>query len=309
MKTDNAVQKYYRSVKRGIGRGSFFLVFCKQKQKNVFRNMLFLLFFCLSMPIAGVNAQQTALSQAGIHLIPYPKQVSLAADSFLLEGSLAIVLDKNASASDKFAAAELSQYLADAFAIAADIRQTLPPGKSIVLTRKGVDGKADKERYTLKVGADRILVRSAGEAGLFYGVQTLIQLMQKDGARNYVRGMDIIDWPDTKVRAIHYDTKHHQDTRAYVESFIKDLARYKVNMLVWEWEDKFEYPRRQIRVSQSSGNRRARRLYHAGNAGDHPLRKKVSYPDYAACSGPRSCKFYFKMAAACAIKGNSRVQF
>lgn len=242
MKTDNVVQKYCRSLERGIGRGSFFLVFCKQKQKNVFRNLLFLLFFCLSMPVAGVNAQQTALSQAGIHLIPYPKQVSLAADSFLLEGSLAIVLDKNASASDKFAAAELSQYLADAFAIAADIRQTLPPGKSIVLTRKGADGKADKERYTLKVGADRILVRSAGEAGLFYGVQTLIQLMQKDGARNYVRGMDIIDWPDTKVRAIHYDTKHHQDTRAYVESFIKDLARYKVNMLVWEWEDKFEYP-------------------------------------------------------------------
>ncbi len=42
----------------------------------------------------------------------------------------------------------------------------------------------------------------------------------------------ITDWPDIAKRAIHYDTKHHQDKASYVKSFIKDLARYKVNMLV-----------------------------------------------------------------------------
>ncbi len=57
-----------------------------------------------------------------------------------------------------------------------------------------------------------------------------------------VPGMEITDWPDIPERAAHYDTKHHQDKREYVESFIRDLARYKINMLVWEWEDKFEYP-------------------------------------------------------------------
>jgi hypothetical protein len=54
--------------------------------------------------------------------------------------------------------------------------------------------------------------------------------------------MRISDWPDIAERACHYDTKHHQDKREYVESFIRDLARYKINMLVWEWEDKFLYP-------------------------------------------------------------------
>jgi hypothetical protein len=53
--------------------------------------------------------------------------------------------------------------------------------------------------------------------------------------------MKITDWPDIEKRAAHYDTKHHQDKRSYVESFIKDLAKYKINQLVWEWEDKLAY--------------------------------------------------------------------
>jgi hypothetical protein len=69
-----------------------------------------------------------------------------------------------------------------------------------------------------------------------------MQLIKKDAAGYYIRGIKINDWPDTRQRAVHYDTKHHQDTREFVESFIRDLARCKINMLVWEWEDKFEYP-------------------------------------------------------------------
>src|SRR5690606_28102177 len=74
--------------------------------------------------------------------------------------------------------------------------------------------------------------------------QTLIQLIQQKNGDRYIRGMEIVDWPDAKQRAIHYDTKHHQDKRSYVESLIRDLAKYKINMLVWEWEDKLVYPSR-----------------------------------------------------------------
>ena len=57
-----------------------------------------------------------------------------------------------------------------------------------------------------------------------------------------VQGLEITDRPDIKKRAVHYDTKHHQDKASYVRSFIKELAGYKINILVWEWEDKFAYP-------------------------------------------------------------------
>ena len=53
--------------------------------------------------------------------------------------------------------------------------------------------------------------------------------------------MKLTDWPDIPYRAAHYDTKHHQDKAGYVRKFIRDLADYKINILLWEWEDKFAY--------------------------------------------------------------------
>ena len=53
--------------------------------------------------------------------------------------------------------------------------------------------------------------------------------------------MTISDQPDIPIRAVHYDTKYFQDKKEYVKSFIRTLASYKINMLIWEWEDKFAY--------------------------------------------------------------------
>jgi hypothetical protein len=65
--------------------------------------------------------------------------------------------------------------------------------------------------------------------------------VQRDGNGFVIPGLHITDWPDIRERAVHYDTKHHQDKKEYVQGFIRDLARYKINMLVWEWEDKLAY--------------------------------------------------------------------
>ncbi|MCK4991779.1 MAG: family 20 glycosylhydrolase, partial [Bacteroidales bacterium] len=102
--------------------------------------------------------------------------------------------------------------------------------------------KKAQQGYQLKVESGQLIIRAKGESGLFYGTQTLLQIIKKGQEGAYVTGMEITDWPDIAERACHYDTKHHQDKREYVESFIRDLARYKINMLVWEWEDKFAYP-------------------------------------------------------------------
>jgi len=53
--------------------------------------------------------------------------------------------------------------------------------------------------------------------------------------------MKIVDWPDIRYRVAHYDTKHHQDKAEYVRRFIRELSEYKMNILLWEWEDKFAY--------------------------------------------------------------------
>jgi hypothetical protein len=191
----------------------------------------FFLLFCVSA--------QSGEKPAG--LIPYPQQVTPGGQDFLIPDDLTVVLDPDASDADRFAAEEFISLLKTGKNITAHIGK---PGSTpvLVLTRKKSTGIKNKEGYQIITERDALTIRASGEAGLFYGVQTVLQLIQKNGTGYRIPGVEINDWPDVEKRAIHYDTKHHQDKASYVKSFIRDLSRVKVNMLVWEWEDKFAYP-------------------------------------------------------------------
>lgn len=183
----------------------------------------------------------TELSDSGLYVIPYPQQVAMGGDNFSFSNNLSIVLDKNYSKADLFTAHELIRDLKTEWNIEATISNKMG-AYSIVLTHKKLPSKFGKQGYQISVDNNAVHISAVGEEGLFYGTQTLLQLIKKNGSGYKIPGMKISDWPDIAERAIHYDTKHHQDKMSYVKSFIKELARYKVNILVWEWEDKFAYP-------------------------------------------------------------------
>ncbi len=221
----------------------------------------------------------------GLNVIPYPKQVKTNGTNFSFGKELTVVLDKTFTKSDNFTAEELIRDLKKEFNITAVIgkRGSYP---AVVLTRQGASGKLKEQGYTIATSNEKELIISAkGEAGLFYGSQTLLQLIRQSGAGYEVPGLEITDWPDIQQRAIHYDTKHHQDKASYVKSFIKDLSRYKVNMLVWEWEDKFAYPSHPEIGAPGS-------IYDGRDAGIHKVCKTISYSDSSSCSGPRTCELY-----------------
>ncbi len=202
--------------------------------------MLVSMILCLAVSVPA-ESSATELYSAGINLIPYPQQVELGGDNFMLGGKLVIVVDNNASEADRFAAEELARGIEKEWDVKVSVGKS-PAAKSIILTRKGGAEKLGDQGYDLSVTSDKVTIEANGEAGLFYGTQTLLQVIQKGDSGAYVKGMEITDWPDIEQRAVHYDTKHHQDKAEYVRSFIRDMAGYKINMLVWEWEDKFAYP-------------------------------------------------------------------
>ncbi len=218
------------------------------------RILIISLFFFASVS-AQAKAAKSDLFNAGIYLIPYPQEVLLGGEDFVLGGEdflpgsrLSIVLDRNASENDRFAAAEMAARLQSEWGISSEFTAA-PSGQSIILTHKSVPKKitdlSEKKAaqgYQLSSTAHQVVIRAIGESGLFYGTQTLLQIIKKRPEGAFVPGMEITDWPDIPERACHYDTKHHQDKREYVEGFIRDLASYKINMLIWEWDDKFEYP-------------------------------------------------------------------
>ena len=199
-----------------------------------------ILLFILAASLAPVKILATELSNLGSSVIPYPQEVMVRGENFRFSDKLIIVIGEKASPEDVFTAQELVRNLKKDFNIDASISTAGTKG-SIMLSRKGAEKRVGAEGYQLSVSSGQVLIKAIGSAGLFYGTQTLLQLIQKENEGYKVPGLEITDWPSIKDRAVHYDTKHHQDKKEYVESFIRDLAHYKINMLVWEWEDKLAY--------------------------------------------------------------------
>lgn len=117
-------------------------------------------------------------------------------------------------------------------------------GVGIMLTLTDKDVPQSEEGYVLTLNSRGAHISSRGEAGLFYGCQTLQQLMEDSrDTGKAIPAVRITDWPQIKYRAVHLDTKHHRDALSYYYAMIDKLARYKVNAIIWELEDKFGYTR------------------------------------------------------------------
>ena len=91
------------------------------------------LFLCLSIATFA-GEPTTALYNEGIYLIPYPQEVTLGGEEFLLGEEVSVVLDRNATDSDRFAAAELAEQLKREWGVNAVITDA-PSGQSIIWTR------------------------------------------------------------------------------------------------------------------------------------------------------------------------------
>jgi len=158
----------------------------------------------------------------------------------VIGGPISILLNDNASAADRFAAQDLAERITSEWGVEAQVGPG--SGRTIVLSRRGAPDRLGDEGYTLSAGPNGIEAAARGEEGLFNATRTILQLPVRDASGLHIPGLKLTDWPDIRYRAAHYDTKHHQDKADYVRAFIRDLADYKINMLIWEWEDKFAYP-------------------------------------------------------------------
>lgn len=88
------------------------------------------------------------------------------------------------------------------------------------------------ESYTLSVTSQRIEIRATSGAGLFYGMQTLLQLMQPTSTGSYsVPSVEIEDTPRFAYRGLMLDVSRHFSTKEFIKKQIAALAYYKINRL------------------------------------------------------------------------------
>ncbi len=98
------------------------------------------------------------------------------------------------------------------------------------------------EGYILEIRGKQVVIEALTQAGLFYGIQTLDQLLEDSQDQQIeIPSCLITDYPEIEFRAIHLDLKHHLDAGHYYYSIIDRLAKIKINAIIIEFEDKLRY--------------------------------------------------------------------
>lgn len=185
----------------------------------------------------------TDLFANGYAVLPTPRKVTLSCDVVALSG-VSLALTGGVKKTD-IAVQSLAEQLQCAglpFGAVGKgkVKLTLAIKDKTIATGELVEIR--KQGYVLDIDAGSVKLTGNSAVGLFYGVQTLTQLLKfAPGAGWTLPVGRIEDWPDLELRSIHYDTKHHQETLDGVKRIICRAAQYKINAIVWEIEDKFAY--------------------------------------------------------------------
>ncbi|MGO4499205.1 glycoside hydrolase family 20 zincin-like fold domain-containing protein [Paenibacillus sp. 2RAB27] len=143
-----------------------------------------------------------------------------------------------------------------------DLASRLFPGQSVVCEQlEGVKGytfsiqglngtellrelrlEDQREGYVLRMENASVTIAAAKAAGLFYGIQTLRQIMDNHDS---IPAAVITDWPDVGLRCMNFDLRQTFSKPEKLLAYIAEFAKFKVNGLLIEYEDKLPYERYQ----------------------------------------------------------------
>jgi hypothetical protein len=172
--------------------------------------------------------------------------------AFWLDADVSIVLSARATDETVATARLLQTAIQVATGLLLPIRRTLRPleeSRSIVLLRADRDGPVPStdlasmgpEGYALSIGQQRLLVLATAERGLFYGVQTLRQLLRTQG--RLLPALSIRDWPVLPNRGVMLDVSRGKvPTLETLFRLVENLAAYKYNHVQLYIEHPFHFP-------------------------------------------------------------------
>jgi hexosaminidase len=178
-------------------------------------------------------------------IIPLPQKMELRAGAFKLSPDTKIVTDFGSRETGKFLAEPLRKSTGYPVKTGIKFFGATAGANSILLTTKNADTNLGAEGYELIVATNSVVIRAPTQAGLFYGVQTLLQLLPPEiFSTNVVTSPDwqipcvqIEDWPRFKWRGFMLDVSRHFFTKAEVETILDAMALHKLNTFHWHLTD------------------------------------------------------------------------
>lgn len=205
-----------------------------------------------TMAQVQVSGVTSPLRARGYTVLPAPQQVELGEGNVTIDRSWVLV-DDGLDKGDKVVVPTLTQGLSERLGPLTQIGpKTALEARGEKAIRLGIkpgtvnpkldEGRA-RQAYFLTISDGAVEITGNASAGLFYGVQTFLQLLKQDHRGHWlVPKCTIRDWPAYELRICHWDTKHHQDRIETLKRYLDWYAKFKINAVCFELEDKFAYP-------------------------------------------------------------------
>ncbi len=185
-------------------------------------------------------ASATVQAQNPIQLIPQPVEVKPGSGVFSLSKSSTISYNKPEAAT---AAIMLAQKIDSPTGFVINAQEGAKGNIQFNLNT-APDLRLGKEGYTLEVTTKGVVLNANEPAGLFYGMQTLLQLLPKEieskkreSANWVIPAVSITDYPRFPWRGIMLDVSRHFFSKEDVMAYIDEIARLKYNTFHWHLTD------------------------------------------------------------------------
>jgi hexosaminidase len=229
--------------------------------------------FLFFLPLA-CNAQVNDAVRS-LKVLPAPKEVRLGEGKIVIKASTTILIS---NAEDRTAAEMLQEEIhqraglkpAIEFVTAApkttgniSLGRLTDRGLRAYLESQGVktDDELGNQGYVIRVTDSGVIVAGGSAQGLFYGVQTLRQLLREEGGESantavvasrarvpaphvqlLIPALTIRDWPSMEWRGVSDDISRGPiPTIDYLKMQIRTLAEYKINLLGFNMEHVFDF--------------------------------------------------------------------
>ena len=188
--------------------------------------------FPSALLVALALASPAAAQTPTLGLVPLPRSVRTSAGTYALPAKLSIY----AKTADERNVAELLR--AQLAALGHPATLTSSAAAAQIRLGSALAGMG-AEAYTLTVDKGGVRIAAGGGAGLFYGAQTLLQLLPARATAGAVQVpfVQIQDQPAFSWRGGHLDVSRHFFSVAFIKKYIDLLAAYKLNTFHWHLTD------------------------------------------------------------------------
>jgi len=176
------------------------------------------------------------VAQEYISIIPEPVKINKNQGHFILPSVITLNAEDNQEL--KTALADLTE------------RLTIPTGYQVTMTKSGsaviritlnkiANQEIGNEGYQLTVTAKNVNISANQPAGIFYAVQSFLQLLPPEiGSSTRINGIvwsapcvSITDYPRFGWRGLMLDVSRHFFTKEEVKKYIVQMSQYKYNVL------------------------------------------------------------------------------